>query len=79
MELIHSTEGDIILRYKCLKCGKSYTRADSNRRHHRECGQAPRFYCKYCEKKFKRKEHLASHTRKVHKSREYYEKKIRNH
>ena len=53
--------------FPCEKCGRSYGRMDTLRRHLQyECGQLPRFDCAFCPRSFKHKAHYRRHAASVH-------------
>jgi hypothetical protein len=53
--------------FPCERCGRSYIRKDSLRRHLQwECGKEPSFQCPYCPQRCKRKAHHIRHIRRRH-------------
>jgi hypothetical protein len=53
--------------FPCERCGRSYIRKDSLRRHLQwECGKEPTFQCPYCPQRCKRKAHHIRHIRRQH-------------
>lgn len=53
--------------FPCERCGRSYIRKDSLRRHLQwECGKEPTFQCPYCSQRSKRKAHHIRHIRRQH-------------
>jgi hypothetical protein len=53
--------------FPCDRCGRSYVRKDSLRRHLQwECGKEPTFQCPFCPQKCKRKAYRIRHIRKQH-------------
>ncbi|XP_033208629.1 histone-lysine N-methyltransferase MECOM-like [Belonocnema kinseyi] len=64
-------------KYKCEKCGRSYTQEGNLGRHLKfECGVTPQFRCNFCDRRFKRNAHLQRHVAQVHqktkKQKAYY-------
>ncbi|PNF37615.1 hypothetical protein B7P43_G11946 [Cryptotermes secundus] len=54
-------------KFPCERCGRSYIRKDSLRRHLQwECGKEPTFQCPYCSQRCKRKAHHIRHIRRQH-------------
>jgi hypothetical protein len=54
-------------RFPCERCGRSYFRKDSLRRHLQwECGKEPTFQCPFCPQRYKRKAHQIHHVRRQH-------------
>lgn len=53
--------------FPCERCGRSYIRKDSLRRHLQwECGKEPTFECPFCPQRCKRKAHQIRHIRRQH-------------
>lgn len=53
---------DILDRWNCDQCGKSYLQKNSLRRHQlHECGKQPRYFCPCCNYWAARREHLKMH------------------
>ena len=56
--------------FPCDRCGRSYIRKDSLRRHLKyECGKQPTFQCPFCPQRCKRKAHQIRHIRRQHSDR----------
>jgi uncharacterized Zn-finger protein len=53
--------------FPCDRCGRSYIRKDSLRRHLKyECGKEPAFQCPFCPQRCKRKAHQIRHIHRQH-------------
>ncbi|XP_071634181.1 uncharacterized protein [Temnothorax longispinosus] len=68
-EYLHSNMPKLKLvgRFACSRCGRSYRRKDSLKRHeHWECGKEPQFKCPFCPKRSKLKSNWQRHIRKWH-------------
>ncbi|XP_033208764.1 zinc finger protein 726-like [Belonocnema kinseyi] len=57
-------------KYKCEKCGRSYTQIGNLTRHKKlECDVMPQFKCNFCDKRFKRNPNLRRHIVQVHQKK----------
>lgn len=65
---VHQMQDESLGIYNCPRCGNTYSRYHSLRRHMRfECGVEPKFECPICHKKTKHKHNLLLHMR-THRS-----------